>query len=532
MIKTLVKNRLSALFGSAVGRARKGKEIKKASTAKIVLFSILYLYIAVVSIGLSIGLSYLLSKFLLPGAAWLYYLVIMGISVTLVFVLGIFETKTELFECKDNDLLLSMPIKPRDIVAARIIIVLLLNYVINTIVTLPAIIFYGAVAKDAAGVIGGILVFLFLPILSTALASFVGYFVAELSRKLKFKNLVIILVSLVFIGLYLWFVEVMSNNIEEILMSLAGFSESLAKNYKILLFIGEAALLKPLSTLAVVGASIIAGVIAYTVISSSYIRIVTNRTGARKAVYKEKKLKTRSAIFALTKKDIIHFFSSPMYVLNGALGLIFSVGIGVFLIVKRETLDMLMLGLGFSPAAVSGMVVAMIGLTAAMSIISACALSIEGKCFWIMKSLPISGREALISKALMQFVISLPPLLIASVLVIIALSPAPALWLIYLLIPQLFNALFSILGILINVAFPKFTYQNEAQAVKQSMSTLVSMMTSMLISAGLVIGIFFISQKSVFWSMFLLVGVPVVLLPIVILLLMYPAAKRYESLNL
>ena len=122
--------------------------------------------------------------------------------------------------------------------------------------------------------------------------------------------------------------------------------------------------------------------------------------------------------------------------------------------------------------------------------------------------------------------------LYASVLVIIALSPAPALWLIYLLIPQLFNALFSILGILINVAFPKFTYQNEAQAVKQSMSTLVSMMTSMLISAGLVIGIFFISQRSVFWSMFLLVGVPVVLLPIVILLLMYPAAKRYESLNL
>ena len=130
------------------------------------------------------------------------------------------------------------------------------------------------------------------------------------------------------------------------------------------------------------------------------------------------------------------------------------------------------------------------------------------------------------------FVISLPPLLIASVLVIIALSPTPALWLIYLLIPQLFNALFSIVGILINVAFPKFTYQNEAQAVKQSMSTLVSMMTSMLISAGLVIGIFFISQRSVFWSMFLLVGVPVVLLPIVILLLMYPAAKRYESLNL
>ena len=39
MIKILIKNRLRAVFGSAVNRAGKGKEIKKASPAKIVLFA-------------------------------------------------------------------------------------------------------------------------------------------------------------------------------------------------------------------------------------------------------------------------------------------------------------------------------------------------------------------------------------------------------------------------------------------------------------------------------------------------------------
>ena len=162
MIGILVKNRLKAVFGSAVGRARKGQEIKKPTTLKIVLFSILYLYLAAAFFGMTIYMSYTLSKALLPVASWFYYLIFMGISLTLTFVLSIFETKTELFECKDNDLLLSMPIKPRDIVAARIFVVLIYNYIINAIILLPAIVFFAIFAKSVAGVFGGLLILIFL----------------------------------------------------------------------------------------------------------------------------------------------------------------------------------------------------------------------------------------------------------------------------------------------------------------------------------------------------------------------------------
>lgn len=531
MIGALIKNRLRAVFGSAVGRARKGKEIKKSSTLKIVLFSILYLYLAVVLLGIAVGVSYLMARFLLPGAAWLYYLIFMGLSVTLIFILGIFETKTELFECKDNDLLLSMPIKPRDIVAARVLIVLVYNYIINAIVFIPAIVFFCIFGDGFLGIIGGILIFLLLPIFATALASFVGYLVAEISRKIKFKNLITVIMTFAFLGVYFWLVALFDNNIESFLESLMGTSQTLAQKYKFLLFLGEAALMKPLSILAVAVVSIGAGALAYFIISSAYIRIVTDRTGAKKAVYKEKNLKKSSVILALTKKDMRHFFASPIYILNGAFGLIMCVAAGVFALLKRDMIAALSEMLMLSPVALSAIGISLINVISATVIISACSLSIEGKNFWITKTIPINPRETLLSKALMQFIICAPPIFLSSLFILIAVMPNPLLWIVYILAAQIANALFSLMGILMNVAFPKFTYENEAQAVKQSLSTLISMMTGMLLSLALTVGIFILSFLGEWLAVLLLAGAPIIIVAIEVLLLLGPAAKRYQKLT-
>ena len=251
MIGILIRNRLRAVFGSAVGRAGRGKEIKKATPLKILLFAILYLFVVATFLFLSVSISYLLASVLLPAASWLYYLVFMVLSLTAIFILSIFETKSELFECKDNDLLLSMPIKPRDIVASRVAIVLIYNYIINAIVMLPAIVLYAIFAKDVLGVIGGILIFFLLPLFATALASVVGYLVAEISRKFKFKNLLTVIFTFAFVFLYFWFMNVIGDNLEQFIEILMGMSQQLAENYKILVFVGNAALLRPVSILVV-----------------------------------------------------------------------------------------------------------------------------------------------------------------------------------------------------------------------------------------------------------------------------------------
>lgn len=531
MIGILLKNRLRAVLGSAVSASRSGN-IKKATTLKKALFVTLYLLIVLIFFAYSSALAYLFASALLPTASWLYYLLFMAISLTLIFVLGIFEAKTELFECKDNDLLLSMPIKPRDIVAARTLVILIYNYVINIVIMLPAIVMYAIFAKSFVGVLGGILIFILVPIFATALASVGGYLVAEITRKLKFKNLITVVLTLVFMTLYFIGMELFGNNIGSIIQSLAGLSVTIGEKYKILKFIGNAALLKPLPFLCVAAVSILAGAIAYFCISSSYIRIVTNRTGTKKAVYKEKKLKVTSPVLALAKKDIRHFFSSPLYVLNGAFGLLMGIALGVFMIVKSDLVDLLATQMAFSKEAVACIAFAILNLATSTVIISACSLSVEGKSFWIIKSMPTDARSVIFSKTVMQFLVSVPPIFVSSILILAAARPAPYYWIIFIIAPQLANLFYSFTGILINVALPKFTYENEAQAVKQSLSTLLQMLISMLVSAAALVAIFFASLKGDLLAILLLIGVPVLLLSIEAVFLLKPAEKCYNKLIL
>ena len=531
MIGILIKNRLSAVFGSFVNRS-KSKEIKKASKLKICLFILLYLFVAVVFLGLSVSVSVLLSTSLLPGADWLYYLIFMALTLMLVFVLSIFETKAELFECKDNDLLLSMPIKPRDIVAARIFVVLIYNYIISAIILLPAIVCYAIATGAVKGTVGGILIFLFVPLLATALSTGVGYLVAELSRRMKNKNIITIILSFTFVLLYFWFYSAAIENIEAVLANLMGISGELAKNYKILYYIGNSEILSPIPTLIMVLVCFISAAVAYYIISARYIKIVTDVRGAKKAVYREKTLKTKSILYALTLKDIRHFFSSPIYVLNGGMGLLMCLILSVFALIKGDFITLLTVDLSLPSELVTNCAIVLLMLALSTTIISACSLSVEGKNLWIIKTMPIDARTVLFAKALTQFVIAFPITLIASVLLIIATSPSPALWIVYIIAVQLASLLFSLFGILINVAFPKFDYENEAQAIKQSLATLICMMSTMLFSAALLVGTFFVSLLSVGLGVLLLVGAPAVLIAIEILLLMYPASKRYEALIL
>ena len=199
MVKLLVKNRLR---GFVSGMLKQGK---KASKGKIALFSLLFAYLFAAVAFLSGTLSYMFGKVFIPlGFSWLYFAIFTLASFSAVFLLSIFETKSELFDCKDNDLLLSMPVPERALVISRSIVVLVFNYVVEAIVILPPIVVYAIISHDVIGVIGALLVSLFVPLLATALSSGVGYVIAFLSKKIRRSTLVTLVLSLAFIFLYFW----------------------------------------------------------------------------------------------------------------------------------------------------------------------------------------------------------------------------------------------------------------------------------------------------------------------------------------
>jgi ABC-2 type transport system permease protein len=536
MIKYLVKNRLRSAIGAIIGRGR-GGSVKKASPLKIVAFVLLYAYVIGLFLFLSGMAALAFGAALIPsGAPWMYFGIFMIASFSFVFLFSIFETKSELFECKDNELLLSMPIKPRDIVASRISVVLIYNYIEELIIMLPCILFYAIFSKgDIVGIIGGLFVILLIPLLATAISSAVGYIVALISKKIKKNSFVTLAIAVVFMFVYMYGYSAIAEKANEFLATSHMITPA---DSPLLYFIGSAAVFKPISIIALTVLSIGIALLAYVVISKSYIKIVTDRKGEKRRVYKEEKLKSKGTLSALTYKELKRFFSSATYMINTGFGLIFGIILAVFALIKRDSLAEIIKMLSGEFALSSPediicpiMIVALVFISG-FTTISSCALSLEGENLWIIKTLPVRVRDVMLSKALPHIMVSLPATVISSILLIIASGAPIRYWPLFILTPISANVFSAFLGLVINVAFPKFEYDNEAQPIKQSVAVFLVMIIQLLIGLAVlgltfVLSIFGFGFLSALFVLLLFCGLSAAFCAI----LLGPSARKYEKID-
>ncbi len=536
MIKLLIKNRLYSVFGAMIGRSKNG-EVKKAGLGKIILMSLLLVFIAFFFVFYATVTCIGLGALMIPaGAAWLYYAIILLISISITFFFSIFETKTELFECKDNELLLSMPIKPSDIVISRIFVVLFYNYLTEAVIALPALVVYAVFSgPDIIGIIGGIIAFLFAPLLSTALAAACGYLVALIARKLPKKSFITVILSVGFLVLYFWgYSKLMSVDFDGALENLENISFD--KNaMPVLYHIGAVALLKPLNTVIFVLACSLVAFVAYKLISASYIKIATDTAGAAAKAYKKQALKQGSALKALTKKEFSRFLSSSTYMMNAGLGLVAMLAVPIIAVFNIKTLTdtcLEMFGINY-PMMTAPLVISVLVLLSSMNMMSASALSLEGNNFWIIRSLPIDAKTVLYAKVLPQLILTLPLSLVASVIAMIVFK-APLVYIpIYILTPMAANIAFALFGTVINTAIPKFNFENEVQVIKQSLSTFIVLMAQFLISIIMLFVSLFAGMASAALGMLISIAVLVffVIASLVLFLILRgPCARKYNSL--
>ena len=106
MIKRLLSIRLKAmLLGSLSGRDKNGN-YKSLSKGKLIGFVSLFIFLAAMFAFASFAMSFGSAMVMVPlGGGDVFFGLTVLITFTVIFILSIFETKSELFECKDNDLL-------------------------------------------------------------------------------------------------------------------------------------------------------------------------------------------------------------------------------------------------------------------------------------------------------------------------------------------------------------------------------------------------------------------------------------------
>ena len=108
------------------------------------------------------------------------------------------------------------------------------------------------------------------------------------------------------------------------------------------------------------------------------------------------------------------------------------------------------------------------------------SVSMEGKNWWIINSLPLSVKNILNAKILMNLILATPFYLVSEILLTLALRPAflELVWLI--LIPAAAVLFSSVFGLAVNLHFPVFIWESETSVVKQSASSLLGGLGSIL----------------------------------------------------
>jgi len=396
--------------------------------------------------------------------------------------------QNQIFAARDNELLLSMPIKPSAILAGRLSALLIMEYAYEAIIFIPVfavLVINGYISRiPALGVIFFLLEGALLPLIALALGCFVGWAVALLSSRMRKKNAATLVLSIAFLAAYFWLYMRMMTNINALVENGAEIAEAVRRAVFPAYHLGVAAAEgSGLSFLIFAVCAVAPFALMCALLSRSFVRLTAGGRGVKKVEYREKPLRVSGARSALLRRELKHYWSSPMYIMNSSLGTIATVVLIVLLIVRPGMITGLFDPVNGSLSSFMDPGIAAAFILAALSVmnfVSAPTISLEGGKLWIVKSLPVPARDILTSKALLHIVVCGVPSLVAGVACIARLPMRGAVQVaLTLALPASVTLLFAMIGVTLNLAFPRFDWINAIQPVKQGASAMLSMFGGM-----------------------------------------------------
>jgi len=499
MIKALFRKQFSELI-SQFSRGKRGK--KSGKNTGLIIFLAVYALVYV-SVGFSFyAVSKAILEALTPTTMPLFYLMLGLISAAIGLLGSVFNAYSTIFEAKDNEMLLSLPIPPRRIVFVRVTSLAAMTVMYEGIILLPAFI---AFVKNASPTLAGAVnaFFLFIPLCLFVVSISLGlaFVVAAVARHVKNKKAVTLIASLVLV-LFFYFLYFRAQSLVSRLTEMAEIPAGIRYGLFFFYALGLASTGKVSGVLIAYGTALAAFVIAYLLLSVNFLKFSTTKKNAAMKGKKEK-VKAGSPRRALFLREWNLYSSSPNYVLNSSFGVVFILGIGIFAIIKASLIRDAILQLqAFLPNA-SGCAIAavLVMITDCMNDITAPSISMEGKRIYLLRALPVAPMNIFLSKIALHLVVVLPALLFTTVAfsVILGADIFGAIMIpIACIAFTLFNACF---GLCLNLIRPILDWKDETMAVKTGLSVFLSIFGTIMMTlaiGGLYILLAFVMPDGLF----------------------------------
>ncbi len=458
------------------------KFLKRSIIIKIGI--ILLIFYGFISIMFSMGFSsYMLADNFENNMMPLFLSIFISFASLLVFISTMRTSKNNLYDSKDNDLLLSLPLKIKEIIMAKLLDIYVISFILSLIILLPTfVVFCIKVPVNASLILLYFISLFIVPIIPTIIGCLFGYLIARFIPKSNKKNIIEIILSF-FLFFVIMFFQFNLNNTLKSIVSNSNTIDIIMKYVSYPTYLLREALFNNNILYFILYIIINIGLlyIFILIIKGSYLKLIyrSNENSISKNRIQEE-LKASSITKALIIKEKRKFISSPIYLINSSFGIVilFAVSIVSLFYSKEEVLKLMGYTVNFSP---SYLVLIFILFVVGMTNITASSISIEGSKFWVLKSLPIKEKDIIYSKILFSIMIVIP----ISILSIIILSLSFNIILIDALLLILFVSIYSIViakfGIIINLRFPKMDAINDQVVVKQSLSSFITIMGPMFL---------------------------------------------------
>ncbi|MBQ1407848.1 MAG: hypothetical protein IIY88_06920, partial [Eubacterium sp.] len=410
-----------------------------------------------------------------------------------------------LFNFKEYDMLMSLPFEPRTVAGCKFLYMYIKSLPWYISISVAMLLGYGYFAKPSFAVYPvWIVLSFFLPVIPMLIAAFFGFLIARVSTGFRKTNIIQTVLSMVFV-IFCFSLRFIIDGIfknDEVEATLEKASEMTGNAGRVYLpagwFSDAVTKLSLPAMLLLVGVTILLFVAVFRIVGNSYRSInsaLKSHASARK--YDMSGQKRKSVVSAVAFKEYKRLTGSTVYMVNGAMGVILAVLIGIITLVIGfdKIVETVTQGAPIDAAMLQPAIPFIIYFFIGMMATTACSPSLEGKNYWIVKSLPIEGKTLYRGKMLFNMYLTVPAMAIATLCMCISARVPAVNMILYLILGLALCAFSTAWGCVCGIRFMRLDWENEIEVIKRGAAVTLYLLPNMFVVMGLVVLMVFLGTK-------------------------------------
>lgn len=413
----------------------------------------------------------------------------------LAFIFTFLKTNGYLFHFKEYDMLMSLPFEVKSVCACKFLYMYVKSLPWYLSISVSMMAAYGYYVHPAVFVYPvWVILSLFLPLIPMLIAAFLGFVIARISAGFKKTNLIqtifTFIIILFFFAIRFIMEDVFKNDqIKTTLDTTARMTEQVSGIYFPAKWFSDAVIKKQVSSaLILTGISLMLFSVVFAVVGKSYRNINSAlKSHAAGKNFKMTAQKKHGVAWSIAYKEFKRMTGSTIYMTNAALGEVMATLLGIITLIIGfdRIVAVLTNNAPFDSAILHPAIPFIIYFFIGMMATTACSPSLEGKNYWIVKSLPIEKKTLYQGKMLFNMCLTVPFTMFSTLCMCISAKvPLPD-TILYLILGVALCAFSTAWGCVCGIKHMRLDWENEVEVIKQGTAVAIYLLPNMFIVMGL-----------------------------------------------